>query len=152
MYKGQKEQFDASSLAEMEKRKNRSYIKTPDEIADNLHRGDELSGSILYDTYCAICHQRNGKGDNNRYPPLAGSPFVTGEEGKLIDIVLNGLQGEIKVNGRTYNGIMPQNRHLDDHAIASIITYIRMNFGNNAPEVGSHAVKRIRESSKNTGN
>ena len=152
MYKRKKEQFDASSLTEMEKRKSRSYIKTPDEIADNLHRGDELSGSILYDTYCAICHQRNGKGDNNRYPPLAGSAWVTGEEEKVIDIVLNGLQGEIKVNGRSYNGIMPQNRHLDDHAIASILTYIRMNFGNNASEVSSHAVKKIRESSMNAGN
>ena len=73
----------------MEKQKTRSYIKTPDEVADNLHRGDELSGGILYATYCAICHQRNGKGDNNRYPPLAGSPWVTGDEEKLIDIVLN---------------------------------------------------------------
>ena len=151
MYKGEKEKFDATSLAEMEKRKMRSYIRTPDEVADNLHRGDELSGGILYDTYCAICHQRNGKGDNNRYPPLAGSDWVTGDEQRLINIVLNGLQGEINVNGKSYNGLMPQNSHLDDVAVASILTYIRMNFGNDAPEVSALTVKKIRESSKEAG-
>lgn len=146
MYKGDKNRFDESALAAMEERKTRSYIKTPDEIEDNLQRGDELSGSILYDTYCAMCHQRNGKGDNNRFPPLAGSDWVNGDEKRLIDIVLNGLQSEIKVNGKTYNGIMPPNKHLDDHAIASIITYIRMNFGNAAREVSARTVKQVRES------
>jgi glucose/arabinose dehydrogenase/cytochrome c553 len=147
MYKGEKQKFDESALAEIEKRKTRSYIKEPDEVADNLHRGDELEGSILYSTYCAACHQRNGRGDNNRYPPLAGSDWVLGEEERLIDIVLNGLQGEIKVNGKAYNGLMPQNKHLDDHAIASILTYIRMNFGNNASEVSARTVNRVRQSS-----
>ncbi len=150
MYKGEKQKFDASALAGIEKRKTRSYIKEPDEVADNLHRGDELEGSILYSTYCASCHQRNGKGDNNRYPPLAGSDWVLGEEERLINIVLNGLQGEIKVNGKAYNGQMPQNKHLDDHAIASILTYIRMNFGNNASEVSARTVNRMRQSSSRT--
>lgn len=150
MYKGEKSKFNESSLAEMETRKTRSYIKTPDEVADNLHRGDELSGGILYDTYCAICHQRNGKGDNNRYPPLAGSEYVTGDEKRLINIVLNGYQEKITLNGKSYNGIMPPNKHLDDLAIASILTYIRMNFGNNASEVSARTVKKIRESTKAT--
>jgi len=108
MYKDEKQKFDDSALAEIEKRKTRSYIKAPDEVADNLHRGDELEGSILYNTYCAACHQRNGKGDN------------------------------------------PQNKHLDDHAIASILTYIRMNFGNNASEVSARTVNRMRQSSSRT--
>ncbi|MEO8474190.1 MAG: c-type cytochrome [Chryseolinea sp.] len=146
MYKGDKDKFGEDELASMEKRKSRSYIKTPDEVKDNLHQGDELEGSILYDTYCAMCHQRNGKGDNNRFPPLAGSDFVTGEETKLISIVLNGLEGEIKVNGKSYNGLMPQNSHLDDHAIASILTYIRGNFGNSAESIGALKVQKIRQS------
>jgi len=131
----------------MEKRKSRSYIKTPDEMADNLHMGDRLEGSILYHTYCTTCHQRDGKGDHNRYPPLAGSDWVNGEEQRLIGIVLNGLQGEIKVNGITYNGLMPQNSHLDDHAIASILTYIRRGFGNKSAPVSALHVSRVRNSS-----
>jgi mono/diheme cytochrome c family protein len=145
MYKGDKDNFGGEDLASMEKRKSRSYIKTPHEVQDNLHQGDKLEGSILYNAYCATCHQRNGQGDNNRFPPLAGSDWVTGEETRLIDVVLNGLQGEIIVNGRSYNGLMPQNRHLDDHAIASVLTYIRGNFGNKAAPIDALKVKKVRE-------
>lgn len=129
MYKGEKDAFGAAELAAMEARKSRTYIKTPDEERDNLRQGDELSGRILYTTYCAACHQRNGKGDNNRFPPLTDSEWVSGDADRLIDVVLNGMQGEIQVNGRSYNGLMPQNQHLDDLAIASILTYIRSRFG-----------------------
>ncbi len=145
MYKGDNDKFGEAELALMEKRKSRSYIKTPEEGRDDLHRGNELEGSILYTTYCASCHQENGKGDNNRFPPLAGSDWVTGEEERLIAIVLNGLQGEIKVNGKTYNGLMPANNHLDDHAIASILTYIRMNFGNTSSLVSALKVSKVRK-------
>lgn len=145
MYKGDKDKFGENELASMEKRKSRSYIRTPDEAKDNLRHGDELAGSILYETYCATCHSGNGKGDNNRFPPLAGSEWVIGDETRLINVVLNGLQGEIKVNGKSYNGLMPQNSHLDDHAIASILTYIRANFGNHAGSIDALKVQRIRE-------
>jgi len=129
MYKGNKNNFGQVELASMEKRKSRNYIKTPDEVLDNMQQGDKLSGGILYNTYCASCHQRNGKGDNNRFPPLTDSEWVTGDENRLIDIVLNGLQGEIKVNGVSYNDLMPHHQHLDDLAIASIVTYVRNRFG-----------------------
>lgn len=145
MYKGDKDKFGEEELAFMEKRKSRSYIRTPDEVNDNLGKGDRLAGSILYNTYCATCHQRNGRGDNNRFPPLAGSNWVTGEETKLIGVVLNGLEGEIKVNGKAYNGLMPANKHLDDHAIASILTYIRGNFGNSADPIDAVEVQRVRQ-------
>lgn len=147
MYKGETDKFGAEDLAHMEARKSRSYVKTPDEVRDNLHKGDVLEGSILYKTYCASCHQGDGKGDNNRFPPLAGSDWVTGEEERLIGIVLNGLQGEISVNGKAYNGFMPNNNHLDDHAIASILTYIRGNFGNRSAPVSGLLVSKVRKAS-----
>jgi glucose/arabinose dehydrogenase/mono/diheme cytochrome c family protein len=150
MYEGDKNKFGENDLAEMEKRKSRSYIKTPDEITDNLNKGDDLAGSILYRSYCASCHQRNGKGDNNRFPPLGGSEFVTGDKSRLIKILLNGLQGPIKINGKTFNGIMPaHNATLDDHAIASIATHIRSRFGNNADNVSTQEVEAVRSSTSN---
>ena len=150
MYKGDKAKFGENELAEMEKRKSRSYIKTPDEISDNLNAGDELEGSILYRSYCASCHQRNGKGDNNRFPPIAESEFVTHDKNRLINILLHGLQGAIKVNGKTFNGIMPAHGGtLDDHAIASIATYVRNRFGNNAGPVSTLEVKNVRNRSNN---
>jgi len=129
MYKGYKADFGEAQLASMEKRKSRPYIKDPDEERDNLQQGGELSGGILYNTYCSTCHQRDGQGDNNRFPPLVDSDWLTGDQDRLIDVVLNGMQGEIKVNGRSYNDLMPAHQHLEDLAIASILTYIRNRFG-----------------------
>lgn len=128
MYKGDKDKFGELELASMEKRKSRNYIKTPDEKLDNMQLGDELSGRILYNSYCATCHQRNGQGDNNRFPPLVDSEWITKDTDRLIDVVLNGMQGKIEVKGKSYDGLMPQNSHLDDQAIASILTYVRNRF------------------------
>ncbi len=150
MYKGDKKEFGEKQLAGMELRKSRSYIKTPDELKDNLHRGDRLAGSILYNTYCASCHQQNGKGDNSRFPPLAGSEWVTGDKSRLINVILNGLDGEIMVNGQSWQGMMPAHAEfLDDHAIASISTYIRQSFGNKAGPVSSLEVAEVRKKSGN---
>ena len=145
MYKGDREKFGKAQLATMETRKSRSYIKEPDVIKDKLPSGDKLAGSILYNTYCASCHQKDGKGDNNRFPPLAGSDWVTGDKTRLLGTILNGLQGEIKVNGQKWDGLMPAHAgFLDDHAIASIATYIRDHFGNKASVVTSSEVAMVR--------
>ncbi|MCB0688358.1 MAG: PQQ-dependent sugar dehydrogenase [Saprospiraceae bacterium] len=149
MYKGNPKDFKQEQLTEMENRKSRSYIKTPDPEKDNMQRGDQLKGRILYNTYCAACHQRNGKGDNNLFPPLAASEYVTGDKERLIDIVLNGRQGIIEVNGKSYNGLMPHNRHLDDHSIASILTFIRTHFGNEASTIDGPEVATVRAQSSN---
>ena len=149
MYTGDKEKFGDAQLAKMELRKQRSYIKTPDVVKDNLQRGDRLAGSILYTTYCANCHQSNGKGDDSRFPPLAGSDWVIGDKTRLVNAILNGLEGEIKVNGQTWQGLMPAHaKILDDHAIASISTYIRQSFGNKASAVSTLEVSKLRNVTK----
>ncbi len=112
--------------------------------------GGDMNGLILFNSYCASCHQRNGKGDNNRYPPLAGSDWLTGNNEQLIRIILNGMQGEIVVNGKTYNGVMPAHGgFLDDHAIASIATYINKRFRNDKKLISSAEVSKIRNNSTN---
>jgi glucose/arabinose dehydrogenase/cytochrome c553 len=152
MYKGDKKLFKQEQLAAMDKRKaTRSYIKTPDPKLDNLQTGDRLEGSILYDTYCARCHADNGMGDKSRFPPLLGSPYVTGDKNLLISIILNGMQGPMKIDNKTYNSIMPAHKNLlDDHAIASIATYIRHRFGKKASTVKTTDVQEIRQPDLNT--
>lgn len=150
MFKGDKDAFGGNDLAAMESRRSRSYIKTPDEIKDHLQRGSLLEGKILYNTFCASCHQRDGKGDNSRFPPLVDSDWVKGDPERLIGVVLNGLQGEIIVNGTSWNGLMPKHDHLDDDAVASIISYIRKNFNNNASPVSTLQVSKVRNARANT--
>lgn len=149
MYKGDKNNFSDADLADMEKSKSRSYVKDPDETNDKLQIGNEIEGGKLYSIHCRNCHQQNGKGDKNRFPPLSGSEYVTGDKDRLIEILLNGLQGEITVNGKKYNGLMPQFGHLNDHALASILTNIRTRFRNDASPVTSMEVMKVREALKN---
>ncbi|HVY73326.1 MAG TPA: c-type cytochrome [Puia sp.] len=155
MYTGDKTKFNISQLAGMEKLKEtRTYIKTPDSVKDRLNQGSMVAGGLLFNIYCASCHARNGMGDNNRYPPLAGSELVNGDKDKLIGIVLNGLQGKVDVAGKTYDGIMPAHGgFLDDEAIASIITYVRNNkrFKNESTPVSPKDVNKVRNSSSKTG-
>jgi glucose/arabinose dehydrogenase/mono/diheme cytochrome c family protein len=149
MYKGKKENFGDVQLAEMEKRKSASNIRRPDEINDNLDKGIAVGGEKVYEVYCGTCHQKNGLGDSARFPPLAKSPWVTGDKNTLISIVLNGLDKPIEVNGITYEGVMPQHSFLRDEEIANVLTYIRQNFENTASAVAVEEVTAMRSAQKN---
>lgn len=144
MFLGERGDFGDAQLAGMEARKSRTYIKTAEEGRDQLNKGSLLEGRILYNTYCASCHQRDGKGDNNRFPPLVDSDWVRGSPERLIGVVLNGLEERIVVNGKAYDGLMPGHAHLDDHAIASILTYVRRNFNNKSGPVNTMQVASVR--------
>src|SRR5438128_2483096 len=62
---------------------------------------DAEPGRISFQSYCAACHQYDGQGMGDA-PPLAGSPWVTGPEDRLIRIVLHGLRGRLEGYGKTY--------------------------------------------------
>jgi len=135
MYKGDKKAFGTAQLAAMEKRKQTaSNIRTPDEIKDNLFK-DMPATSAVYTTYCIACHQADGKGDGNRFPPLAQSEWVNYNKARLINVILNGLKGPVKVKGLSYNEVMPgHGSFLSDDQIAEVLTYVKSNF-NNLPEI-----------------
>ena len=151
MYKGNKDEFGEEHLLEMEARKKLSHIRTPDKIQDNLEKDMVAGGEKVFSLYCAACHQKDGKGASGRFPPLAGTDWVTGDKERLINIILNGMQGNIVVNGETYINPMPQHGFLSDQEVANVLTYIRQNFGNNATEVTTEEVSRIR-AKKSTSN
>ncbi|MDP4680330.1 MAG: c-type cytochrome, partial [Cyclobacteriaceae bacterium] len=150
MYKGDKSKFGKEQLVKMEERKSRPNIKTPDEINDDLTPMRAEAGAILYNTYCGSCHMANGKGDGSRFPPIAGSDWVKGDQKRLIDVVLSGLNGPIEVNGNPFDGMMPPVDYLEDEQIAQILTYVRKEFGENSPPVGSYYVKVGRYYAKKT--
>ena len=131
MYKGDRNNFGKEQLASMELRKSSAHIKTPDEINDNLQK-NIARDKLLYNTFCGVCHQQNGLGAAGRFPSLAGTDWVIGDKKKLINVVLNGLQGPIVVNGETYDGVMPKHAFMSDEDLSTILTYVRQNFGNKA--------------------
>jgi glucose/arabinose dehydrogenase/cytochrome c5 len=146
MYKGEKQNFGKEQLAAMEKRKGLSHIRTPDIKTDNLNKGIAAPGEKVYDIYCSTCHQKDGKGASGRFPPLAGTDWVTGDKTRLITLVLNGLDGTITVNGESFINAMPQHSFLTDEEAANVLSYIRQNFGNKASAIKPEEVKKIRNS------
>ena len=145
-FTGDKAAFGEAQLARMEKEKRTaSNIRTPDREADNLQRGEPVAGEKIYLTYCAACHQRDGGGASPRYPPLAGTDWVTGDKQRLVSVIVNGLDGPIEVNGEPYHNTMPQHGFLSDEEIAEVATYIRQHFGNRAGDVTAEEVHEIRK-------
>ena len=102
------------------------------------------AGKKVYDQYCLVCHQVDGQGVPNAFPPLSQTEYVIGDTDRLIGIVLNGLSGEIEVNGVVYNGVMVPHNFLSDQEVAAVITYVRSNFGNSAPAVTADQVAKVR--------
>jgi mono/diheme cytochrome c family protein len=108
--------------------------------------GDAQAGNAVYMRVCFACHQANGLGLPGAFPPLAGSSIVTeADTGKIIRIVLHGLQGPIEVKGVKFNSLMPaQGAQLNDKEIADALTYVRNAWGNTAAPVTVEAVAGVR--------
>jgi mono/diheme cytochrome c family protein len=140
-----KSKFGKEQLAAMEKRKNNSNIRTPDEVNDNLYKDSVMPGSQVYIKYCVSCHQRNGEGDGVRFPPVKNSDWVTGDQTKLVNVVLNGLNEPVKVNGKDFNSIMPAHNFLRDDEIAQVLTYLKQNFNEQKDSVSAAEVRKVRE-------
>jgi len=145
MYKGSKGGFGEANLTRMESRKQLPHIKTPDEFNDNLQKDQVTGGAKIYSTYCAPCHQRNGKGAEGRFPPLVDVSWVKGDKARLINVILNGLEGNIDVNGVGYNGVMPKHAFLTDEEVASLLTFVRQKFGNTQDEITTNEVSEQRK-------
>ncbi|SOD80042.1 PVC-type heme-binding CxxCH protein [Spirosoma fluviale] len=117
-------------------------------------KGQELAmfnlGRQIYakEGYCTTCHQPDGKGlAASGFPPLSGTPWVTGSEERLIKIVLKGVMGPIEVAGKNYPGQVPMTPFgglLKDNEVAAVLTYVRNAFGNKASAVSPATVKKVR--------
>jgi glucose/arabinose dehydrogenase len=146
MYKGKKEDFGMAQLTAMEQRKQVAHIRTPHEINDNLFRERGLPGSAVYNYYCQSCHQHNGQGDGNRFPPVQNSDWVTGDKKRLISVILNGLNQTITVNGKTYNSVMPGHSFLKDEEIAEVLTFLKQHFNGARDSITAAEIKNLRTS------
>ncbi len=148
-YKGDKKNFKEAQLIGMLASLNKTYVKDPDPVKDNLDRSKPLSaGESIYLAYCRACHQQDGRGDGTRFPPLAGSPWVTGSPDTLVNILLKGRETALEIDGKLYSGQMPNFFFLNDHDISEVLTYIRGKFGNAAAPIGEDLVRSWRDRNK----
>ncbi len=102
-------------------------------------------GAKIFAVTCAACHLVTGLGTEGKIPPLAGSEWVTGNETRLVRIVLHGLTGDVEVQGEVFNGAMPTwGGAFSDEQIASVLSFVRRSWGNKAPPITSETVARVR--------
>jgi glucose/arabinose dehydrogenase/mono/diheme cytochrome c family protein len=126
--------------------------KVVKKVETNL-KGDDLAlfskGKEVYskEGYCVTCHQADGNGlTASGFPPLSGTEWVTGDQVRLVKVILKGLMGPIEVNGKQYEGMVPMTpfEGLSDDDVAAVATYIRNSFGNTASPVQPSFVKEVR--------
>jgi mono/diheme cytochrome c family protein len=117
-----------------------SYVPVQDDLKASMERGKKV-----YESSCLACHQANGSGVPGMNPPLKQTQWVIGSKDTLINIILNGMDEEIEVNGDFYDNVMPPHSFLNDQQIADVATYIRNSFGNKASAVKADEVKKLRK-------
>ena len=87
-------------------------------------------GSELYKTHCSNCHMDDGQGLEALIPSLTDSVFLKNNREKLACFIVYGLRDTIVINGKTFDGVMPAEKHLAPIDLAKLLTYITNAFGN----------------------
>ncbi len=101
-------------------------------------------GKQAYMQTCFACHQGEGQGVPNAFPPLAKSDYLNADVDRAIGVVLNGLTGEITVNGQKYNSVMTR-QMLSSDEIANVLTYVYNSWGNSKKIVTKAMVDKVKQ-------
>jgi mono/diheme cytochrome c family protein len=135
----------------------RAYVHyaTPDPVLRSFMQSvmdgssdPNAKGKEIFLRICAACHQPDGGGKDGLAPPLQGSDWIMAPEGgRLARIVLNGLKGPVRVNGKDWNLEMPPLReNLSDDQVAVVLSYVRSHLGTNrAANINPQAVAVARQ-------
>ena len=100
-------------------------------------------GAKIYTEKCVACHQLNGMGIPNAFPPLKGSDYLFADKKRAVEQVLNGSHEEMTVNGSVYNLPMPYQVDTHEDAVA-VINYSLNAWGNDGGTITLDEVKDIK--------
>ena len=104
-------------------------------------------GAGVFANNCQACHQADGQGVPDAFPPLAKSDYLNGDKIRAIKTVMGGLETKLTVNGKEFNGEMPA-WSLSDEDIADVLTYAYNTWGNSGLEVTPAEVNAYRVKAK----
>ena len=113
-------------------------------------------GQKVFEDSCIKCHQADGLGKADQFPPLDGSDWLNADGVNRIGrIVLNGLSGSIRVQygGGTFllNAAMTPQGIYSDEQLAAVLSYVRQKWSNKAfnhPLVTPDQIAKIRAAIK----
>ena len=129
---------EPSDIAELDADPAEEPVAAPDPVVAEALADPTFDRALGASTYasCVGCHQATGQGIPGVFPPLAGHAVdlyhADGGRTFLIDVMLYGLQGEIIIDGTSYNGVMPAFAQLEDDAIAAVLNHSLTEWGNEA--------------------
>jgi nitrite reductase (NO-forming) len=101
------------------------------------------AGKKIYMQTCFACHQAEGQGIPNAFPPLAKSDYLNADVNRAINIILKGKTGEITVNGKKYNSAMTR-QAISTSEVADVLTYVYNSWGNNKINVTKSQVEQVK--------
>ncbi len=102
------------------------------------------AGQALFAGTCSVCHQANGEGLPNVFPPLAKSDYLAADPKRVIGAMLKGVTGRLTVNGKEFNSVMPPMSQLNDDEVANIGTYVLNSWGNAGGKITAEEVAKAR--------
>jgi mono/diheme cytochrome c family protein/glucose/arabinose dehydrogenase len=110
-----------------------------------------MAGADIYASLCAACHGADAKGapfpgapaGTLMAPPLAGSKTINGHRDGAINVLLHGLTGPVE--GKNYDSPMIPMADEDDEWVASVLSYVRTSFGNEAEPISPQDAASIRK-------
>jgi len=94
----------------------------------------EMDGKALFLKNCAACHQPTGKGIPGAFPALAGNKFVQGKGSEVATVLLKGRGGMPDFSGS-----------LNDRDIATVLSFVRSSWGNQAEALSEPDVSALRD-------
>lgn len=98
-------------------------------LEESIKRGREI-----YADFCITCHMPQGEGVAFTFPPLAQSDYLLQNREASIRGIKYGNDGEMIVNGVTYNNTMAP-MGLEDEEVADVMNYILNSWGNSSNEI-----------------
>ena len=87
------------------------------------------NGKDIYIANCQNCHGEKGEGLGELAPPLTDTTYLKINKTDLACIIKNGANKEMIINGKKYDGKMPD-FNFADIDIAQLTVYITNSFGN----------------------
>jgi len=98
------------------------------EALSKTFTADELmiEGEKVYATFCASCHQLDGKGLPPVFPAIAGSTVTSGARDEHLRLVYEGVTG---------TAMQAFGKQLDAAQLAAVVHYERHAWGNNTDDI-----------------
>lgn len=117
----------------------------PTRTSQSQRMENKVPGAKLYQKHCAQCHGEDGRGRPNAYPSLvANRTVVADQSANLLQWVWRGgFAPATPAHPRPF-GMPPFQLVMSDSEVASVLTYIRSAWGNQARQVTEFDINRLR--------